>query len=108
MFQATRRFGSVLTRLLRRGGADGEEEREAELHLYVVSQTSRLYLQLHSSWNSFLMVGGGRLSGSGSGSGNIKLFVCLEVHSAAGSTLQEEVRRFIRLNQVTKLHESKL
>ncbi|XP_017296790.1 uncharacterized protein C12orf56 homolog [Kryptolebias marmoratus] len=54
--QVTRRFGSVLTRLLRRDEAHREEEeREAELHLYAVSQTSKLYLQLQSSWNSFLM-----------------------------------------------------
>ncbi|XP_035468159.2 uncharacterized protein C12orf56 homolog isoform X2 [Scophthalmus maximus] len=54
-----RRLGSVLSRLLGReddvvvGG--GGEEREAELHLYAVSQTSRLYLHLLSSWNSFII-----------------------------------------------------
>lgn len=58
--QVPRRLGSVLSRLLGReddvvvGG--GGEEREAELHLYAVSQTSRLYLHLLSSWNSFIIV----------------------------------------------------
>lgn len=33
-----------------------EEEREAELHLYAVSHTSRLYLHLQSLWNSFIIV----------------------------------------------------
>ncbi|XP_019202248.2 uncharacterized protein C12orf56 homolog isoform X2 [Oreochromis niloticus] len=47
------RIGSVLSRLLRRGCVDSEEEREAELHLYAVSETSRLYLHLQSLWNSF-------------------------------------------------------
>ncbi|XP_054878037.1 uncharacterized protein C12orf56 homolog [Poeciliopsis prolifica] len=50
--QVTRRIGSVLTRLLRR---DRAEEREAELHLYVVSQTSTLFLHLQSCWNSFII-----------------------------------------------------
>uniref|UniRef100_A0A3P9QCX9 Uncharacterized protein n=1 Tax=Poecilia reticulata TaxID=8081 RepID=A0A3P9QCX9_POERE len=55
-FQVTRRIGSVLTRLLRRDRADFGEERDAELHLYVVSQTSTLYLHLQSCWNSFVIV----------------------------------------------------
>uniref|UniRef100_A0A3B5QDJ0 Chromosome 17 C12orf56 homolog n=1 Tax=Xiphophorus maculatus TaxID=8083 RepID=A0A3B5QDJ0_XIPMA len=54
-FQVTRRIGAVLTRLLRRDRADFGEEREAELHLYVVSQTSTLYLHLQSCWNSFVI-----------------------------------------------------
>ncbi|XP_027899517.1 uncharacterized protein C12orf56 homolog isoform X4 [Xiphophorus couchianus] len=53
--QVTRRIGAVLTRLLRRDRADFGEEREAELHLYVVSQTSTLYLHLQSCWNSFVI-----------------------------------------------------
>ncbi|KAG8005516.1 protein C12orf56 [Nibea albiflora] len=53
--QAQRRFGSVLSRLLKRDHADSREEREAELHLYAVSHTSRLYLSLQSSWNSFII-----------------------------------------------------
>ncbi|XP_014897105.1 uncharacterized protein C12orf56 homolog isoform X2 [Poecilia latipinna] len=53
--QVTRRIGSVLTRLLRRDRADSREERDAELHLYVVSQTSTLYLHLQSCWNSFVI-----------------------------------------------------
>ncbi|XP_043964179.1 uncharacterized protein C12orf56 homolog [Gambusia affinis] len=53
--QVTRRIGSVLTRLLRRDRADFREEREAELHLYVVSETSTLYLHLQSCWNSFVI-----------------------------------------------------
>lgn len=51
-----RRFGSVLSRLLRRGSVTGREEREAELHLYAVSHASRLYLHLQSSWSSFIIV----------------------------------------------------
>ncbi|XP_053169780.1 uncharacterized protein C12orf56 homolog [Scomber japonicus] len=53
--QVPRRIGSVLSRLLRRDCVDSREQREAELHLYVVSQTSRLYLHLQSSWNSFII-----------------------------------------------------
>ncbi|XP_040006378.1 uncharacterized protein C12orf56 homolog isoform X2 [Xiphias gladius] len=53
--QVPRRIGSVLSRLLRRDCATSGEEREAELHLYAVSQTSRLYLHLQSSWNSFII-----------------------------------------------------
>ncbi|XP_056132693.1 uncharacterized protein C12orf56 homolog [Lampris incognitus] len=59
--QVTKRRGSVLARLLMRervsgGERDGEgAEREAELHLYAVSQMSRIYLHLHSSWNSFVI-----------------------------------------------------
>ncbi|XP_071357754.1 uncharacterized protein C12orf56 homolog isoform X2 [Trachinotus anak] len=53
--QAPRRVGSVLSRLLRRDRVTSGEEREAELHLYAVSQTSRLYLHLQSSWNSFII-----------------------------------------------------
>uniref|UniRef100_A0A3P8P7J5 Uncharacterized protein n=1 Tax=Astatotilapia calliptera TaxID=8154 RepID=A0A3P8P7J5_ASTCA len=51
--QLQRRIGSVLSRLLRRGCVDSEEEWEAELHLYAVSEKSRLYLHLQSLWNSF-------------------------------------------------------
>ncbi|CAK6978159.1 uncharacterized protein C12orf56 homolog [Scomber scombrus] len=54
--QVPRRIGSVLSRLLRRDCVDSREQREAELHLYVVSQTSRLYLHLQSSWNSFIIL----------------------------------------------------
>ncbi|KAK5619784.1 hypothetical protein CRENBAI_007385 [Crenichthys baileyi] len=53
--QVTRRIGSILTRLLRRDRVNIDEEREAELHLYAVSQTSTLYLHLQSSWNSFII-----------------------------------------------------
>uniref|UniRef100_A0A4W6BT03 Si:ch211-258f14.2 n=1 Tax=Lates calcarifer TaxID=8187 RepID=A0A4W6BT03_LATCA len=53
--QVPRRIVSVLSRLLRRDCVDSGEEREAELHLYAVSQTSRLYLHLQSSWNSFII-----------------------------------------------------
>ncbi|XP_028256354.1 uncharacterized protein C12orf56 homolog [Parambassis ranga] len=53
--QVSRRFSSVLSRLLRRDGVTGEEERDTELHLYVVSETSRLYLHLQSCWNSFII-----------------------------------------------------
>ncbi|XP_031714813.1 uncharacterized protein C12orf56 homolog isoform X1 [Anarrhichthys ocellatus] len=52
--QVQRGIGSVLSRLLRRDSSSGEE-REAELHLYAVSDTSRLYLHLQSSWNSFII-----------------------------------------------------
>ncbi|XP_035280868.1 uncharacterized protein C12orf56 homolog isoform X1 [Anguilla anguilla] len=53
------RRGSVLSRLMRRvlvekGGAE-REETEAELHLYAVSVTSRIYLHLLSSWNSYMI-----------------------------------------------------
>lgn len=50
------RVGSVLSRLLRRDSGKDGGEREAELHLYAVSQTSRLYLHLQSLWNSFMIV----------------------------------------------------
>ncbi|XP_070709678.1 uncharacterized protein C12orf56 homolog [Pempheris klunzingeri] len=53
--QVQRRIGSVLSRLLRRDVVNSREEREAELHLYAVSHTSRLYLHLQSSWNSFII-----------------------------------------------------
>ncbi|KAM9334865.1 LOW QUALITY PROTEIN: uncharacterized protein C12orf56 homolog [Symphorus nematophorus] len=54
--QVPRRFGSVLSRLLRREKCvSNGEEREAELHLYAVSHTSTLYLHLQSSWNSFII-----------------------------------------------------
>ncbi|XP_045928581.1 uncharacterized protein C12orf56 homolog isoform X1 [Micropterus dolomieu] len=53
--QVPRRIGSVLSRLLRRDSVNSREEREAELHLYAVSHTSRLYLHLQSSWNSFII-----------------------------------------------------
>eukprot|EP00064_Thunnus_orientalis_P025313 superscaffoldBa00012477_g25667 len=55
MFQVPRRIGSVLSRLLRRDCVDSREEKEAELHLYAVSQTSRLYFHLQSSWNSYII-----------------------------------------------------
>lgn len=55
-FQVTRRFGSVLSRLLRRENVNEAEEKEAELHLYAVSLTSRLYFHLQSIWSSFLIV----------------------------------------------------
>ncbi|XP_040886383.1 uncharacterized protein C12orf56 homolog [Toxotes jaculatrix] len=53
--QVPRRIRSVLSRLWRRDCENSGEEREAELHLYAVSQTSRLYLYLQSSWNSFII-----------------------------------------------------
>ncbi|XP_042259278.1 uncharacterized protein C12orf56 homolog [Thunnus maccoyii] len=53
--QVPRRIGSVLSRLLRRDCVDSREEKEAELHLYAVSQTSRLYFHLQSSWNSYII-----------------------------------------------------
>ncbi|XP_015239423.1 PREDICTED: uncharacterized protein C12orf56 homolog [Cyprinodon variegatus] len=53
--QVTRRIGSILTRLLKRDQENVVEGREAELHLYAVSQTSTLYLHLQSSWNSFII-----------------------------------------------------
>ncbi|XP_062415378.1 uncharacterized protein C12orf56 homolog isoform X3 [Pungitius pungitius] len=53
--QVPRRIGSVLSRLLRKDSASGGEEREAELHFYAVSDASRLYLHLQSSWNSFII-----------------------------------------------------
>ncbi|XP_060923808.1 uncharacterized protein C12orf56 homolog, partial [Limanda limanda] len=49
------RMGSVLSRLLRRDCGGGGEQREAELHLYAVSQTSRLHLHLQSAWSSFII-----------------------------------------------------
>ncbi|XP_078798261.1 uncharacterized protein C12orf56 homolog isoform X2 [Oryzias latipes] len=53
--QVTRRFGSVLSRLLRRENVNEAEEKEAELHLYAVSLTSRIYFHLQSIWSSFLI-----------------------------------------------------
>ncbi|XP_041833101.1 uncharacterized protein C12orf56 homolog isoform X2 [Melanotaenia boesemani] len=53
--QVTRSIGSVLSDLLRRDDANSMEEKEAELHLYTVSQKSRLYLHLQSMWNSFII-----------------------------------------------------
>ncbi|XP_073336520.1 uncharacterized protein C12orf56 homolog [Pagrus major] len=51
-----RRIGSVLSRLLKRDAVNSSrEEKEAELHLYAVSHTSRLYLHLQSSWNSYII-----------------------------------------------------
>ncbi|XP_036976994.1 uncharacterized protein C12orf56 homolog [Acanthopagrus latus] len=51
-----RRIGLVLSRLLKRDGVKSSgEEKEAELHLYAVSHTSRLYLHLQSSWNSYII-----------------------------------------------------
>lgn len=97
----TRRIGSVLTRLLRRDRADFREEREAELHLYVVSETSTLYLHLQSCWNSFVIVGrdsevslvllDGCLTAG---------CLCPEVDPAPGPGLQEEEHAIVRLHQV--------
>lgn len=56
LIQVPRRFGSILSRLLRRDDVNEKEESEAELHFYAVSQTSRFYLHLQSSWNSFIIV----------------------------------------------------
>ncbi|CAG5926762.1 unnamed protein product [Menidia menidia] len=53
--QVTHSISSVLSRILRRDPASSAVEREAELHLYAVSETSRLYLHLQSSWNSFII-----------------------------------------------------
>uniref|UniRef100_A0A3Q3W597 Uncharacterized protein n=1 Tax=Mola mola TaxID=94237 RepID=A0A3Q3W597_MOLML len=53
--QVPRSIAMVLSRLLKRDYEDSGEEREAELHLYSVSHTSRLYLHLQSSWNSFII-----------------------------------------------------
>ncbi|XP_074554419.1 uncharacterized protein C12orf56 homolog [Halichoeres trimaculatus] len=53
--QVPRRIGSFLSRLLRRDDMKDKEEREAELHFYAVSETSRFYLHLQSSWNSFII-----------------------------------------------------
>ncbi|XP_078098764.1 uncharacterized protein C12orf56 homolog [Sander vitreus] len=53
--QLQRRIGSVLSRLLRRDCVNSGEEHEAELHLYAISRTSRLYLHIQSSWNSFII-----------------------------------------------------
>ncbi|XP_067111117.1 uncharacterized protein C12orf56 homolog [Osmerus mordax] len=57
-----RRRGSVLARLMKKGRApggerneEGEGGREAELHLYSVSPTSRIYLHLQSSWSSYII-----------------------------------------------------
>ncbi|KAJ8392219.1 hypothetical protein AAFF_G00077870 [Aldrovandia affinis] len=57
--QASVRRASILSRLMKRvlverGGAEGEGK-EAELHLYAVSLTSRIYLHLQSSWNSYMI-----------------------------------------------------
>ncbi|KAG7456005.1 hypothetical protein MATL_G00247190 [Megalops atlanticus] len=50
------RRDSVLSRLVKRVVAErGGEEKEAELHLYAVSLTSRIYLHLQSSWNSYMI-----------------------------------------------------
>ncbi|KAM9846080.1 uncharacterized protein C12orf56 homolog [Aulostomus maculatus] len=53
--QVAGRVGSVLARVLRRGRVSVREEKEAELHLYTVSPSSRLYFHLQSSWNSFMI-----------------------------------------------------
>uniref|UniRef100_A0A3P8UY17 Chromosome 8 C12orf56 homolog n=1 Tax=Cynoglossus semilaevis TaxID=244447 RepID=A0A3P8UY17_CYNSE len=56
--QVPHRISSALRRLLHRDDGDtgsSGEEREAELHLYIVSQTSRFYLQLRSSWSRFVI-----------------------------------------------------
>ncbi|XP_056604884.1 uncharacterized protein C12orf56 homolog [Triplophysa dalaica] len=54
-----RRRGSSLARLVRRTLAEKdkeeEDEKEEELHLYAVSPTSRIYLHLQSSWNSYII-----------------------------------------------------
>ncbi|KAI7792131.1 uncharacterized protein C12orf56 homolog [Triplophysa rosa] len=51
--------GSSLARLVRRTLAEKvkeeEDEKEEELHLYAVSPTSRIYLHLQSSWNSYII-----------------------------------------------------
>ncbi|XP_036374370.1 uncharacterized protein C12orf56 homolog [Megalops cyprinoides] len=50
------RRDSVLSRLVKQVAAErGGEEKEAELHLYAVSLTSRIYLHLQSSWNSYMI-----------------------------------------------------
>ncbi|CAL8385331.1 unnamed protein product [Gadus morhua 'NCC'] len=60
-FQVCRRRHFVLDRLLRRDrkrvdkGERDAGEREAELHLYSVSRTSRIYLHLQNSWNSYII-----------------------------------------------------
>ena len=58
-----RRRGSVLSRLMKKGRSpggkrneEGEGGWEAELHLYSVSPTSRIYLHLQSSWSSYIIV----------------------------------------------------
>ncbi|KAG7497262.1 hypothetical protein JOB18_034425 [Solea senegalensis] len=51
--QVPRWSASVLSR--EEGEWAEREEREAELHLYAVSQSSRLYLQLQSAWNRFII-----------------------------------------------------
>ncbi|XP_056434703.1 uncharacterized protein C12orf56 homolog [Gadus chalcogrammus] len=59
--QVCRRRHFVLDRLLRRDrkrvdkGERDAGEREAELHLYSVSRTSRIYLHLQNSWNSYII-----------------------------------------------------
>ncbi|CAL8340005.1 unnamed protein product [Arctogadus glacialis] len=59
--QVSRRRHFVLDRLLRRDrkrvdkGERDAGEREAELHLYSVSRTSRIYLHLQNSWNSYII-----------------------------------------------------
>ncbi|KAM9328414.1 uncharacterized protein C12orf56 homolog [Pholidichthys leucotaenia] len=53
--QVPRRIGSVLSRLLRREHTNSGEEKEAVLHLYTISQTSKFYLHLQSLWNSFII-----------------------------------------------------
>ncbi|KAJ8381986.1 hypothetical protein SKAU_G00027640 [Synaphobranchus kaupii] len=54
--QESVRRGSVLSRLVKRVLVErGGAEKEAELHLYAVSPTSRIYLHLQSSWNSYMI-----------------------------------------------------
>ncbi|XP_061920425.1 uncharacterized protein C12orf56 homolog [Entelurus aequoreus] len=57
--QVVKKFGKVLSRLrtgdhVTTSSRWGEEE-EAELHLYAISRTSKLYLHLHSCWNTFII-----------------------------------------------------
>ena len=53
--QESARRGSILSRLMKRVSVEkGGAEKEAELHFYAVSPTSRIYLHLLSSWNSYI------------------------------------------------------
>lgn len=58
--QESARRGSVLSRLMKRvlveKGEAEKEGKEAELHLYAVSPTSRIYLHLLCSWSSYMIV----------------------------------------------------
>lgn len=56
------RKSSVLARLKKRATGErekkieGEEKKEAELHLYAVMLRSQIYVHLQRSWNSYIMV----------------------------------------------------